>query len=193
MKQVRHIALVIAAFAGITPAPAQTFPTVPSGTVIGRTTIGTGPAQAVPFSTLGLNLSRYGGMLLTPTPTPAPTPGHAIVFGSDPLPNTVADAGGPPLLAPLANVSLATMPAYTLKGNANASPSVPADISIPALPLKSVPVAGDIVLIQDSAASNAFKRTTEARARCRFERWQRVRLMGHPKRSDCTPKRVSTT
>lgn len=33
-------------------AAAQTFPTVPSGTVIGRTATGTGPAQAIPITTL---------------------------------------------------------------------------------------------------------------------------------------------
>src|SRR4051812_40934730 len=33
-------------------ANAQTFPTVPSSTVIGRTAVGTGPAQAIPFATL---------------------------------------------------------------------------------------------------------------------------------------------
>lgn len=33
-------------------ASAQTFPTVPSQTVIGRTAVGTGPAQAIPFASL---------------------------------------------------------------------------------------------------------------------------------------------
>lgn len=52
MKQ--HCRLIAAALliAGISSASAQTFPTVPSQTVIGRTAIGTGPAQAIPFATL---------------------------------------------------------------------------------------------------------------------------------------------
>jgi hypothetical protein len=52
MKMVRQIALVIATLAGLAPSWSQTFPTVPSQTVIGRTAFGTGPAQAIPFSQL---------------------------------------------------------------------------------------------------------------------------------------------
>jgi hypothetical protein len=50
MKMVRQIILVIAALAGIAPAFAQTFPTVPQNTVIGRTAFGTGPSQPIPFA-----------------------------------------------------------------------------------------------------------------------------------------------
>lgn len=48
----RRAAFAVALFAASFSAFAQTFPTVPSGTVIGRTLAGTGPAQAIPFSTL---------------------------------------------------------------------------------------------------------------------------------------------
>ncbi|MGY4622012.1 hypothetical protein ACVWZ4_007239 [Bradyrhizobium sp. USDA 4472] len=46
--------ILIAALIALLPtvAAAQQFPTVPSGTVIGRTLAGTGPAQAIPFSQL---------------------------------------------------------------------------------------------------------------------------------------------
>lgn len=37
---------------------------------------------------------------------------------------------------------------------------MPTDVDVTALTLKASPVSGDIVLIQDSAASNAFKKTT---------------------------------
>lgn len=52
MKNLRRLIAAALLTAGITPAIAQTFPTVPSGTVIGRTAIGTGPAQAIPISSL---------------------------------------------------------------------------------------------------------------------------------------------
>lgn len=58
------------------------------------------------------------------------------------------------------NAKLATMGAYTLKGNNSGSTATPGDIDITALTAKASPVSADIVLIQDSAASNAFKRTT---------------------------------
>jgi hypothetical protein len=60
----------------------------------------------------------------------------------------------------VANSELATMAAYTIKGNATGSSATPTDISIPALTQKSSPVSGDIVMIADSAASNALKYTT---------------------------------
>jgi hypothetical protein len=50
MKQLRRLIAAALLIAGITPALAQTFPTVPSQTVIGRTAFGTGPAQAIPFA-----------------------------------------------------------------------------------------------------------------------------------------------
>lgn len=46
----RALALTLALLPAL--AEAQTFPTVPSQTVIGRTALGTGPAQAIPFSAL---------------------------------------------------------------------------------------------------------------------------------------------
>lgn len=58
------------------------------------------------------------------------------------------------------NAKAAQMAAYTLKGNATGSTANQADVDVTALTLKASPVSGDIVLIQDSAASNAMKRTT---------------------------------
>lgn len=51
-------------------------------------------------------------------------------------------------------------PAYTIYGNSGSSAANRADISIPALTLKASPVGADMVLLVDSAASNALKRTT---------------------------------
>jgi hypothetical protein len=58
------------------------------------------------------------------------------------------------------NAMRSQIAAFTLKGNATGSTANEADIDVTALALKASPVSGDIVLIQDSAASNAFKKTT---------------------------------
>jgi hypothetical protein len=58
------------------------------------------------------------------------------------------------------NAMRAQMAAFTLKGNNTSGVANEADIDVTALTLKASPISGDIVLIQDSAASNAFKRTT---------------------------------
>ncbi|TFV75306.1 hypothetical protein E4K64_16520 [Bradyrhizobium frederickii] len=51
-KRLAPAAALVASLVLPVIAAAQTFPTVPSGTVIGRTQSGTGPAQAIPFSQL---------------------------------------------------------------------------------------------------------------------------------------------
>lgn len=58
------------------------------------------------------------------------------------------------------NGQLSQMAAFTIKGNATGSTANPTDISIPALTQKSTPISGDMVLLVDSAASNALKFAT---------------------------------
>lgn len=58
------------------------------------------------------------------------------------------------------NAKIAPMAAYTLKGNATNTSANPTDISIPALTQKVSPVAGDFLLIADSASSNQLKYVT---------------------------------
>src|SRR6266446_102685 len=50
--------------------------------------------------------------------------------------------------------------AYTIVANNTGGSAVPTAVDIPTITSKATPVSADIVLIQDSAASNAFKRTT---------------------------------
>ena len=58
------------------------------------------------------------------------------------------------------NAKAAQMAAYTIKGNATGSTANSTDISIPALTQKASPIAADMVMIVDSAASNALKYAT---------------------------------
>jgi hypothetical protein len=171
MKQLRHalIAALLALSCPANDASAQAISNVliPPGTIVGNLQGTHSGASALTFNQLAVALSQTGYLissspisLSTAVPPTPGTPGNAVVFGPLPYPNVVADAGGPPLLAPLTNVSLATMPAYTLKGNATGSTEVPTDISIPALTQKASPVAADKIMIADSAASNALKYAT---------------------------------
>jgi hypothetical protein len=78
MKQTsRALAFVLALLPAI--AAAQTFPTVPSQTVIGRTAFGTGPAQAIPFSSITANLCNTFTLTLKGcVPPPTTTTGRYL-------------------------------------------------------------------------------------------------------------------
>jgi hypothetical protein len=58
------------------------------------------------------------------------------------------------------NAKMAQAVAFTLKGNATGSTANLTDVDVTALTAKASPVAADLVLIHDSAASFAFKKAT---------------------------------
>lgn len=124
-----------------------------------HTGAGTGAARTLTAPAAGITITNPAGIAGNPTLVLAndlaaveglASTGIARRTGTDTW--TVGTA--------VANAELATMAAYTIKGNATGSSAVPTDIDITALTSKPSPVSGDIVLIQDSAASNAFKKTT---------------------------------
>ncbi|MGY2906560.1 hypothetical protein [Bradyrhizobium sp. URHC0002] len=63
-------------------AAAQTFPTVPQNTVIGRTGFGSGPASAIPFSTITANICNTFTLTLKGC-VPAPTAATGRYLGDD--------------------------------------------------------------------------------------------------------------
>jgi hypothetical protein len=56
------------------------------------------------------------------------------------------------------NAELATMAAYTFKGNNSSGTATPADIDIAGLTTKASPAGGDFLLLSDQAASGAWKK-----------------------------------
>lgn len=97
--------------------------------------------------TLGATLTFSGAALQTLAHTgDVTTPANSFV-------TTIANNA-------VTNAKAAQMAAFTFKGNNTGSTANAADVSIPGLATKASPVSGDLVMIADSAASNAWKQTT---------------------------------
>lgn len=157
----KHLARALALLLALLPAAgaAQTFPTVPSSTVIGRLSTGTGPSQAIPISIL---LAQIGGVPTTRSIlTTSPLSGGGDLSADRTL--SISSLGiSTTLLAnnAVTNSKLATMPAFTFKGNNTSGAAVPTDVDIAALTTKGSPAGGDYVIISDQAASGAWKKAT---------------------------------
>jgi hypothetical protein len=128
-----------------TLADAQQFPTVPSGTVIGRTQIGPGPAQAIPFSQLI-------ALLLQSSPTIPTLNTNSIVFkGSTSGQATLqaqAVAGTPTLNLPNTSgtiPSTATSPIVLNPTTGNIScPTCATSVSVPVLQSRAFAQSQDL-------------------------------------------------
>jgi hypothetical protein len=162
------LAAVVAVGVSSTPAQVPQFPqTLPAGTVVGRTGIGPGPSQAIPFANLR-SLIFGGGGSLTPHAVllgngtspfgtaPIGTAGRVLVdqgAGADPGFKAVSGdatmgATGALTVAnnAVTNAKAAQMAAYTIKGNNTAATANAADLSpgqaLAALALSRINVAG---------------------------------------------------
>jgi hypothetical protein len=110
-----------------------------------------GAKQTFPLGNISLNAADITSGTLPAAQMPALTGDVTTVAGA--VATTIAPNA-------VTNAKAAQMAAYTIKGNATGATANATDIDVTALTAKAAPVPADIVLIQDSAASNAFKKTT---------------------------------
>lgn len=110
-----------------------------------------------------------GGAAGSPVTTAAMSDGQLLVgqTSAAPLPKTITGdvtvtAAGATTIAANAvtNAKMATMGAFTFKGNNTGSGAVPTDVDIATLTSKASPTASDLVMISDQAASGAWKKAT---------------------------------
>ena len=62
----------------------------------------------------------------------------------------------------VANTELASMAAFSFKGNNNGGPTTPADVTIPGLTTKASPAGSDYLIVSDTSASGAWKKVAIA-------------------------------
>jgi hypothetical protein len=142
---------------GVSGAPTLSLPT--ALTFTGKTVTGgtfsspalVTPALGTPASGVATNLTGTASGL---------TAGHVTTNANLTGPVTSVGNATSVTANSITNAMRAQMAAYTLKGNATGVTANEADIDVTALTVKASPVSADILLIQDSAASNAFKKVT---------------------------------
>lgn len=155
------------AFTG-TDGTVMTFPTT-SATIArtdaANTFTGTQTVGALVATTINGNTFTAGTGVLTIAAAKTLTVSNSLTLaGTDGTVQTFPSTTGTVVTSvsvnAVTNAMRSQMAAYTLKGNSTGSTANESDIDITALTSKASPVSGDILLIQDSAASNAFKKTT---------------------------------
>lgn len=115
MRQIKAAIAGILTLLAVATASAQTFPTVPSQTVIGRTAVGSGPAQAIPFATL------LASMLTSPLTVSQINTNSIVYAGSTSGSATVsaqAVAGTPAIKWPTVSGTVVTSATLPLVENA---------------------------------------------------------------------------
>lgn len=123
-----------------------------------HTGAGTGAARTLTAPAAGLTITNPAGIAGNPTFALANDLAALEGLGSTGIARrTGSDTWS--VGTAVSNSELATMAAYTLKGNATGSSASPTDISIPALTQKVTPVSADKIMIADSAASDQLKYT----------------------------------
>jgi hypothetical protein len=122
-----------------------------------HTGAGTGAARTLSAPAAGLTITNPAG--IAGNPTFALANDLAAVEGlasTGIVRRTGADAWSAGTA--VANSELATMAAYTFKGNNTGGAATPTDVDIAALTAKASPAATDLVIISDQAASGAWKK-----------------------------------
>ena len=124
-----------------------------------RTGAGTGAARTLTAPAAGLTISNPAGIAGNPTVALANDLAALEGLSSTGIARrTGTDAWS--VGTAVANSELATMAAYTFKGNNSGSAATPADVDIAALTTKASPASTDYIMLSDQAASGAWKKAT---------------------------------
>jgi hypothetical protein len=118
---------------------------------------GTGSVRTLTAPAAGITVSNGGGVAGNPTLALANDLSALEALASTGIARrTGTDAWS--VGTAVSNAELATMAAFTFKGNNTSGTATPTDVDIHALTLKASPAGTDEVIISDQAASGAWKR-----------------------------------
>lgn len=110
-----------------------------------------GAGTALAFGAIDLSKAAAATGVIQATSFPAMT--GDVTSSAGALATTIAANA-------VTNAKMATMAAYTFKGNNTGSSATPTDVDIATLTTKASPAAGDYIMLSDQAASGAWKKAT---------------------------------